>query len=524
MRTGAVLARPQGRIVPAAPGTGGSARDRTPRGICGLMVLALLVILDAGAPLSGTATAAPQTRSRERQQAHRGEAEQEQPEKQPDAETGAGPPRFAEEVVVVGTRATPRSILESAAPIDAIRPEELLSQGPPSIHERLRTLVPSFAVNIQPISDASTLVRPAMLRNLAPNHTLILVNGKRRHRSSVIDWHGGNGVSFGSQGPDLAAIPAIALRRVEVLRDGAAAQYGSDAIAGVMNFLLRDDRSGGAVEFLSGIHGEAWDGETWKLAGNVGLPLGNAGFANLSMEYGAAAPTDRSAQRSDVAALIAAGNRHIRDPAQAWGSPDVDGDLKLFGNFGRLFQRGFQLYGHAGYASRTARGSFFFRNPNSRDGVFSVDGGRTLLIGDVLAASGAGSAGCPLVRVLDSVPDPGPLARVLADENCFSFQERFPGGFTPTFGGTATDATVVWGLRRLSVGGVTWDASLSVGSHRATFFLEDTVNASLGPQTPTDFDLGSNRQREIALNLDLSRPLGDRLHLAGGAEWRHERY
>ena len=89
--------------------------------------------------------------------------------------------------MAVGTRATPRSILESAVPIDAIRPEDLLSQGPPSIHERLRTLVPSFAVNTQPSSDASTLVRPAMLRNLVPNHTLILINGKRRHRSAVID-------------------------------------------------------------------------------------------------------------------------------------------------------------------------------------------------------------------------------------------------------------------------------------------------------------------------------------------------
>ena len=479
---------------------------------------ALLVILAA------VAGAEPQPRPPPDQESGPPEQEQEQPEEAPAPDAETGPPRFTEEVVVVGSRATPRSILESAAPIDAIRPEDLLSQGTPSIYERLRTLVPSFAVNMQPISDASTLVRPASLRNLAPNHTLILINGKRRHRSAVIDWNGGNGVSFGSQGPDLAAIPAIALRRVEVLRDGAAAQYGSDAIAGVMNFLLRDDRSGGAIEFLSGIHGEAWDGETWNFAGNVGLPLGNAGFANLSLEYGGAAPTDRSARRSDVAALIAAGNSHVRDPAQVWGSPDVDGDLKLFGNFGHLFQRGLQLYGHAGYASRTASGSFFFRNPNARGGVFSADAGRTLLIGDALAARGAGSAGCPEVRVVDHVPDPAALARIVADDNCFSFQERFPGGFTPTFGGSSADLSLVWGLRRLSTGGVTWDASVSVGSHEASFFLEDTVNASLGPETPTDFDLGVNRQREVALNLDVTRPLGDRLHLAGGAEWRHEQY
>ena len=500
-----------GRAIPDVRGRGVVA-GLAPVGAALLLILAAVGL---------AAAAEPQARMPDGQQVE--PPQEEQPE-QPATEADTGPPRFTEEVVVVGTRATPRSILESAAPIDAIRPEDLLSQGPPSIYERLRTLVPSFAVNIQPISDASTLVRPAMLRNLAPNHTLILINGKRRHRSAVIDWNGGNGVSFGSQGPDLASIPAIALRRVEVLRDGAAAQYGSDAIAGVMNFLLRDDRSGGAVEFLSGVHGEAWDGETWNFAGNVGLPLGNAGFANLSLEYGGAAPTDRSVQRTDVADLIAAGNGHVRVPAQVWGSPDVDGDLKLFGNFGHLFRGGIQLYGHAGYASRTASGSFFFRNPNTRSGVFSADGGRTLLIGDVLAARGAGSAGCPVVRVVDHVPEPDALARVFADENCFSFQERFPGGFTPTFGGSSADASVVWGLRRLSAGGVTWDASVSLGSHAATFFLEDTVNASLGLATPTDFDLGTNRQREVAVNLDVTRPLGDRLHLAGGAEWRHEEY
>ena len=126
-------------------------------------------------------------------------------------------------VVVVGTRGEPRSVTESTVPIDAINIQELGSQGVTDLREQLRTLVPSFNVNIQPISDASTIVRPMMLRNLVPDHTLLLVNGKRRHRSSIIDWHGGNGVAFGSQGPDISSIPSIALRQVEVLRDGAAA-------------------------------------------------------------------------------------------------------------------------------------------------------------------------------------------------------------------------------------------------------------------------------------------------------------
>ena len=149
---------------------------------------------------------------------------------------------FAEETVVVGSRAQPRSATESAVPVDVLSATDLVRRGAGGLQDQLRTLIPSFSVNRQPISGSSTLVRPAMLRNLAPDHTLVLVNGKRRHRSSVVDWHGGNGVAFGSQGPDISAIPAIALRQVEVLRDGAAAQYGSDAIAGVLNFQLKDAR------------------------------------------------------------------------------------------------------------------------------------------------------------------------------------------------------------------------------------------------------------------------------------------
>ena len=272
------------------------------------------------------------------------------------------PPTFTETVVVVGTRAEPRSVTESPVPVDAIQATDLVSQGLVTLQDQLRTLVPSFNVNMQPISDASTVVRPAMLRNLAPDHTLVLVNGKRRHRSSIIDWHGGNGVAFGSQGADLSAIPAVALRQVEVLRDGAAAQYGSDAIAGVMNFLLKDAREGGSVEFTTGLYGEQWDGQTATFAGNVGLPLGQTGFANLSLEYGGSGATDRSIRRTDVETLVGTGAfNDINEPAQIWGSPDVDNDLKAFGNFGHLFANGTQFYAHTNYASKTVVGGFFFR-------------------------------------------------------------------------------------------------------------------------------------------------------------------
>ena len=433
--------------------------------------------------------------------------------------------RLEERVVVVGSRAQPRSVIESTVPIDAIPYQDVVSQGSTDVADQLRTLVPSYNVNPQPVGDAARLIRPANLRGLAPDHTLVLVNGKRRHRGAVITWIG-NGVSDGAQGPDISAIPAIALRQIEVLRDGAAAQYGSDAIAGVLNFQLKDDPSGGSLELHTGGYG-AGDGGTYTVAGNVGLPLGANGFANLSVEYGNTAPTSRSVQRDDAALLIATGNDAVADPAQIWGSPTIDDNVKLWGNFGHLFAGGVQAYGHANYASRRVESGFFFRNPNTRAAVFSADRGQSLLIGDVLDVQDGildGSAGCPAVPVTAGQPDQAAIARVFADSHCFSFQERFPGGFTPQFGGDVLDASLVAGLRGQLAGGMVWDASASAGSSEADFFIYDTVNASLGPATPTTFDPGLYRQDELGLNVDLSYPLNDRVHLAGGAEWRDERF
>ena len=243
-----------------------------------------------------------------------------------------------EGLVAVGSRARPRTVTQSAVPIDAIASQDFIDQGDTDLNDLLRTVIPSFNVNPQAVGDAARIIRPASLRGLAPDHTLVLVNGKRRHRAAVITWIGG-GFADGAQGPDISSIPAIAVRQAEVLRDGASAQYGSDAIAGVMNFTLKDAPSGGSIEFRTGTFMEG-DGESYTLAGNIGLPLGDNGFANLSAEFGASNPTSRSVQRDDAAALIAAGNTHVRDPAQIWGAFDVDNDLKLWGNFGHFVRDG----------------------------------------------------------------------------------------------------------------------------------------------------------------------------------------
>ena len=156
-----------------------------------------------------------------------------------------------EEVVAVGTRRDARSVGDSPAPVDVISGSDIKNQGAVDVDYMIRTLVPSFNVNTQPISDAATLIRPANLRGLPPDNMLVLVNGKRRHRGSVISFLGG-GIADGAQGPDISAIPSISLKKVEVLRDGAAAQYGSDAIAGILNFVLNDSAEGTRLEIKQG--------------------------------------------------------------------------------------------------------------------------------------------------------------------------------------------------------------------------------------------------------------------------------
>ena len=276
-----------------------------------------------------------------------------------------------EELIVTGIRGgEARSVTDSTVPIDVLSSAEFANQGDTDLSNLLRNVVPSYNVNSQPISDAATIVRPANLRGLAPDHTLVLVNGKRRHRAAVIYWLG-NGVADGAQGPDISAIPSSALKQVEVLRDGAAAQYGSDAIAGVINFILNDADHGANVEARYGGY-YAGDGATYAISGNVGLPLTSNGFFNFSFEYGESDATDRSIQRDDAAALIAAGNTDVKDPAQVWGSPEIQDDLKTFINWGIDLSETLEVYGHANYVSKTAIGGFYFRNPNTRAAYMEI--------------------------------------------------------------------------------------------------------------------------------------------------------
>ncbi len=427
-----------------------------------------------------------------------------------------------EEIVTTGTRAQSRSVEDSPAPVDVLGGEYFQNQGDTDLQNLVRNIVPSYNVNVQPISDAATVVRPANLRGLAPDHTLVLINGKRRHRAAVIYWLG-NGVANGAQGPDISMIPSIALKQVEVLRDGAAAQYGSDAIAGVMNFILKDDAEGLMVEGKWGQYQEG-DGDKYSVAANLGLPLTDAGYANFSFEYGESDPTSRSVQRDDAAALIAAGNTDVLNPAQVWGSPLIEDDMKFWGNLGLDLGGGSFAYAFGNYSKKFVDGGFYFRNPNTRSAVFSGDDGASLLIGDLQLAEGGAPAGCPAVPISNNIPDPTALAEVFARDECFSFQEIFPGGFTPRFGGDVSDQSLTAGVRGEMGNGLRWDFSAGVGRNEVDFFIRNTVNASLGPATPTSFDPGAYTQLENMVNLDFGYSPTDNTNLAFGAEYRLEEF
>ncbi|MFZ8200980.1 TonB-dependent receptor plug domain-containing protein [Alteromonas portus] len=434
-----------------------------------------------------------------------------------------------EQIAVVGSRAAPRSVADSAVPIDIISDEEFKQQGATDMVSMMQTVVPSFNVNDQPINDASTLVRPANLRGMASDHTLVLVNGKRRHRSAVITFLGG-GLSDGAQGPDISVIPAAALKQVEVLRDGAAAQYGSDAIAGVINFVLNDASEGGSFEARYGSYYEG-DGDMIQLSGNVGLPLSDKGFINLSAEYRTADDTSRSVQRDDAAALIAAGNTFVADPAQIWGSPEIKHDIKLFANAGLELSATSEAYIFGNFAEREVEGGFYFRNPHNRGGVndggTNEDGEQLLLVGDL---TGDMSGNCPTdIVVGDNVlENPTYINQVLNNPDCFAFNEILPGGFTPRFGGTVTDMSLVFGTKGELANDITYDVSLNLGQNEVDFSISNTINPSLGPETPFEFSPGRYTQSEQTLDIDFTKPfdvgLYEPLFVATGFQYRNESY
>lgn len=408
-----------------------------------------------------------------------------------------------EEVIVTGARGRPRTVSDSPVPIDVFDAETIESVSFTDTNDVLKTLVPSYNVSRNPISDGSTFIRPASLRGMPTDKTLVLVNSKRRHRAALVSIGGS-----GTQGPDVATIPSIALKNVEVLRDGAAAQYGSDAIAGVINFILKDSAEGASFSVDTGQFTES-DGQQYTVQGNIGFPLGANGFINLSGEISQADATVRAEQYCEswfcldqsnpvynpsagyttytedptyMAAVAAMG-----DVVQPWGQPNTEAQ-RFFLNAELPLANGNELYAFGNYSSSEADGPFFYRYPGN--------------------------------GTIENLREP--------DGSIYTPLEKFPGGFTPRFFGDVTDFSFVGGYRGELSNGFMYDLSARTGESKVEYTLTNTVNPSMGPDSPTTFQPGDLINEEMQLQADFSLELdfgvASPAVLAFGASYMDEVY
>jgi len=401
------------------------------------------------------------------------------------------------DVFVTGTRAAARTAMKSPTPIDGFDDLTLRRQGNGDLTETLKNLVPSF--NATPLTgDGAAFVRPTSMRGLPPDNILVMTNSKRRHRSALIS-HFGAAMNVGAQAVDVGMIPSIAIKKLEVLRDGAAAQYGSDAIAGVMNFILKDNSSGYQVHVTGGQWMEAPNGRGGEtdvtIAANVGLPLTENGFVNLSFEY---------ADRPE----LSRGNQHASaaDGYKGWDANDAGQDVDEWQtamNWGRPIGSGFKSVWNAGLKISDNVSAYSFGNYADTFGEYSF----------FLRAPGKSGA---LTAVPLNPADPS--------EGNFSWGDTYPLGFTPRLEGHGNDFSSVVGIKGDDLFGLGYDFSASYGKNRIRYYLKNTLNLSWGPYSPHNFDIGDLEQAETNLNADFTYAMGDAINLAFGAEWREESY
>lgn len=441
-------------------------------------------------------------------------------------------------IVVIGSRRTDRSDTASSSPVDVIGSDELQGQPQANLLDVVRNLVPSFYVPQNTISDASTFVRAPSLRGLGADQILVMINGKRYNRSALVQVYtgGDTALSFGSQGADVSNIPAIALKNLQVLRDGATAQYGSDAIAGVINYQLRDD-AGFDVQALWGQQYEG-DGTRKQMSANAGFKLGSSGFVNISGEWfdsegtsrGATRPIALELARTQPGVVGSIPNLSSGLPAQIWGSSPSDG-YKLFMNSALDVGDNAQLYLVANYAHSKANQSFNYRSPISAPVPLTVDigtgtpatrsPGRNGSFNTIyLTPCPAGNATCPAGSFV--------FSNLANTQQTFNFSSIYPGGFTPRFIGKVDQFYSVAGVKGEAESGLTYDVSATLARNSLSLSMTDSLSASYGPQSQTEFFFGKLIQREQNVNLDLTYPLEvgffSPVTLSGGAEYRREEY
>ena len=406
-----------------------------------------------------------------------------------------------DEIVVTGTRVANRSALSTAAPVDVISADTLSQLGVTEVNQALSVALPSYNFPRPGLADGTDTIRPATLRGLAPDQTLVLVNSKRRHASALVNVNGT--IGRGAAAVDLNTIPTAAVRSIEVLRDGASAQYGSDAIAGVLNLLLRENNSGGGINLTYGQRvttvstlvapvpvGANWsvadlatrdvtDGETTTVSGWIGLPLGDNGFLTIAGEYLDQAKTIRTAPDWRQQYALIAGNFDPREASfqrlNAWyGEPELV-QYTLFANAGMDLSNGVELYGWASYQNRDSLTAGFFRRSSDARNVVEI----------------------------------------------------YPDGFLPLINPKVIDYSAAAGAR-WELGEWDMDSSLVYGFNSMDFTIRDTLNRSIGPTSKTVFDAGGFDYNQLTFNVSGVRGfdagMASPLNVAIGLEARREGY
>jgi iron complex outermembrane receptor protein len=447
-----------------------------------------------------------------------------------------------EEVVVTGTRREGVSPTETLSPIDLIGGEAIGQQGSFNLTDSLTKVAPSLNTQRFPIADGTAFVRPVTLRNLSPDHTMVLVNGVRRHRSALVNLQLAplGTVNQGSQGVDFSAFPAAAIKRVEVLRDGASAQYGSDAIAGVVNVILNDASEGFNVSTQYGEYSEG-DGERFTISANAGFELGENGFLNATVEHSTSDITSRGTPRPDaqgVAAIVGAGSVDYDGYGQRWGDPDIESD-KLFINAGIDLNDSVELYGNASYMKNDTLSGFFYRTPvlPTAANNLAITPRSTLMIDNGI---GDGTAGAPdgiadfataaqVAAITGAGLNPADYLTASAAPSGFSLlnpiNTQFPGGYSPKFGAEITDYAFVIGAKGDINDNLSWDVKARFAENEVSYVLEDSINPSLGGLSPTSFKPGTLTQEETGFNADFVKTWDDSpLNMGFGLEWRNETY
>ena len=404
-------------------------------------------------------------------------------------------------IIVTGTRVADRTALDTAVAVDVVGTEELEKGGVTDINQALAVALPSFNFPRPALNDGTDTVRPAALRGLAPDQTLVLVNSKRRHSASLVNVNGS--VGRGSSAVDMNTIPTSAISGIEVLRDGASAQYGSDAIAGVINVRLREASDGGGATASLGMRVSEYtvpvtppvaglpitvgptasrdvrDGQVFTLNAWKGLALGTEGFLTVSGEVKLQQRSERDGldtrQQYPLVGTAFDPREASINRFNAWtGEPEIE-QYTLFANAGYDLGANSSLYGWASYQNRDSTSGGFYRRALDARNVIQI----------------------------------------------------YPNGFLPLINPEVEDASLAGGWR-FGLGDWNMDASVVYGSNKMDFTIKNTLNRSFGPASKTEFDAGGFQYQQVVANFSGVRTydvgLASPLNVAAGIEARQEFY